>query len=75
LDAEGLTRIESLAEKAMVQGKRALFILKEQGQVNAVLDLVRARKATLISLMPQRGSLEDLFMREVQDQHRGGLPQ
>jgi len=75
LDAEGLARLETMAEKVVAHGQRVLFILKGQGQVNEVLDLVRARKALLISLTPQKGSLEDLFVREVGRQHPGDLPQ
>jgi ABC-2 type transport system ATP-binding protein len=75
LDAEGLARLETMAEKVVAHGQRVLFILKGQGQVNEVLDLVRARKALLISLTPQKGSLEDLFVREVGRRHPGDLPQ
>jgi hypothetical protein len=33
-----------------------------------VLDVIRAAKATLISVTPHQSSLEDLFMKEVRDQ-------
>jgi hypothetical protein len=36
--------------------------------VNEVLERIRTAKAKLISLTPQNGSLEDLFMREVREQ-------
>ena len=75
LDAEGLARLGTMAEKVVAHGPRVLFILKGQGQVNEVLDLVRARKAALISLTPQKSSLEDLFIQEVQEQHPGVLSQ
>jgi len=48
------------------QGERLLVVLPGQDQLNEVLDLIRARQAALISVTPQKSSLEDLFMREVQ---------
>src|SRR5438093_8217268 len=45
---------------------RDLVLLPGQDQLNEVLDLIRARQAMLISVTPQKSSLEDLFMREVQ---------
>ncbi len=68
LDAEGVERVRKVAESVIPQGERLLAVLQGQNQVNEVLDLVRARKASLISVTPQKSSLEDLFMREVQQQ-------
>jgi hypothetical protein len=42
-----------------------LVVLKSQQQVGGALEIIRAAKASLISLNPQKGSLEDLFIREV----------
>ena len=68
LDAEGVERVRKIAESLILQGARLLAVLQGQHQVNEVLDLIRARKASLISVTPQKSSLEDLFMREVQQQ-------
>jgi len=74
LDAEGMERVRKIAESVIPQGERLLAVLQGQHQVNEVLDLIRARKASLISVTPQKSSLEDLFMREVQQQSVEGTP-
>ena len=63
----------SIAESVIPQEARLLAVLQGQNQVNEVLDLVRTRKASLISVTPQKSSLEDLFMREVQQQSVEGV--
>jgi ABC-2 type transport system ATP-binding protein len=42
-----------------------LVVLKSQQQVEGALEIIRSAKASLVSLNPQKGSLEDLFIREV----------
>jgi hypothetical protein len=49
-----------------MQGDRMLVVLKSQQQVGGALEIIRAAKASLVSLTPQKGSLEDLFIREVE---------
>lgn len=66
LTQEGLAHLRPLADKVVVQGDRMLIVLKSQQQVGAALEIVRAAKACLVSLNPQKGSLEDLFIREVE---------
>lgn len=65
LDRDGEESVRKIAAKVISQGDRVLVTLQGQGQVNQLLDLVRVRKASLISLTPHQSSLEDLFMREV----------
>jgi ABC-2 type transport system ATP-binding protein len=74
LDAEGVERVRKIAEAVIPQGARLLAVLQGQDQVNEVLDLVRGRKASLISVTPHTSSLEDLFMREVEQQSVEGTP-
>ena len=71
LGAEGVAEIKHLGERVIIQGERVLVTLNGQTPVDEVLDLIRARKASLISLTPQKSSLEDLFMREVHDRQTG----
>ena len=66
LNPDGMERVRKIAESVIPQGERLLVVLPGQDQLNEVLDLIRARQATLISVTPQKSSLEDLFMREVQ---------
>jgi hypothetical protein len=42
-----------------------LVVLKSQQQVGGALEIIRAAKASLVSLNPQKGSLEDFFIREA----------
>lgn len=70
-DGEGLAHVQPMVERIVAQGDRTLLVLKGQEQVNGVLDVIRAAKATLISMTPQQSSLEDLFMKEV---HEQGVP-
>jgi ABC-2 type transport system ATP-binding protein len=73
LDPQGVECVKKIAESVIPQGERLLAVLPGQDQVNEVLDLIRARKASLISMTPQKSSLEDLFMKEVQQQSVEGV--
>jgi ABC-2 type transport system ATP-binding protein len=65
LTREGLDHLRPLTEKVVMQGDRMLVVLKSQQQVEGALEIIRSAKASLVSLNPQKGSLEDLFIREV----------
>jgi ABC-2 type transport system ATP-binding protein len=65
LTPEGLDHLRPLTDKVVMQGDRMLVVLKSQQQVGGALEIIRAAKACLVSLTPQKGSLEDLFIREV----------
>jgi len=69
LTPEGLDHLRPLTDKVVMQGDRMLVVLKSQQQVGGALEIIRAAKASLVSLNPQKGSLEDLFIREVKE-HR-----
>jgi len=60
--------VRPMVERVSAQGGRTLLVLKGQAQLNGVLDVIRAAKATLISVTPHQSSLEDLFMKEVHGQ-------
>lgn len=74
LDGEGVAQLATMTTHVGARGPRVFCVLRGQGQVNELLDLARARRATLVSLTPQKSSLEDLFIREVREQHPEGLP-
>jgi ABC-2 type transport system ATP-binding protein len=65
LGSEGLVRLRQLADRVIIQGPQVLAVLPSRQQVGQVLEIIRGAKATLVSLTPQKGSLEDLFIREV----------
>jgi len=66
LTHEGLDHLRPLTDKVVMQGDLMLVVLKSQQQVGGALEIIRAAKARLVSLTPQKGSLEDLFIREVE---------
>lgn len=66
LTPEGLDHLRPLTDKVVMQGDLMLVVLKSQQQVGDALEIIRAAKARLVSLNPQKGSLEDLFIREVE---------
>jgi len=65
LTPEGLDHLRPLTDKVVMQGDRMLVVLKSQQQVGGALEIIRESKACLVSLTPQKWSLEDLFIREV----------
>jgi ABC-2 type transport system ATP-binding protein len=65
LGSEGLARLRQLADRVIVQGTQVLAVLPGRQHVGPVLEIIRGARATLVSLTPQKGSLEDLFIREV----------
>jgi ABC-2 type transport system ATP-binding protein len=68
LNAEGLAHAHPLLQRSVRQNDRTLLVLKGHEHLNGLLDVIRASKATLLSITPQKSSLEELFMREVQEQ-------
>lgn len=65
LGPEGLARLRQLADRVIVQNTQALVVLPSRQHVGPALEVIRGVKATLVSLTPHKGSLEDLFIREV----------
>lgn len=65
LSAEGLEHLRPLTDKIVTQGERLLAVLKQPRDVDSALDIIRAAKATVVSLTPHRSSLEDLFIKLV----------
>ncbi|MBI3356796.1 MAG: ABC transporter ATP-binding protein [Nitrospirae bacterium] len=75
LSPDGLEHLRPLAEKIVAQGNRLLVVLKHPRDVESALNIVRAAKATLISLTPHKSSLEDLFIGMVKGQQSYGSDQ
>jgi ABC-2 type transport system ATP-binding protein len=65
LSEEAMEHLRPLTEKLFMRGNQALVVLKSQHQVANALEIVRAAKGELVSLTPQKSSLEELFIREV----------
>ncbi|MCP9439581.1 MAG: ABC transporter ATP-binding protein [Nitrospira sp.] len=62
---EALERMRSFAKKVVLQGEQVMVVLASQQDVDRAIDLVRSVKGKVVSLTPQKASLEDLFIREA----------
>ena len=58
-------RIQSLSNRTVASGAEILLEVPGDGTVEKLVDLVRADGGRIISITPNTGSLEALFMREV----------
>jgi ABC-2 type transport system ATP-binding protein len=65
LSPEGIEQLRPLATKVVLHGERIMAVLSSQRQVDEALEILRVNKAKLVSLVPHKASLEDLFIREA----------
>jgi len=65
LSPEGIEQLRPLATKVVLHGERIMLVLSSQRQVDEALEILRVNKAKLVSLVPHKASLEDLFIREA----------
>lgn len=64
LSEAALVGVQKLATGLVRRGHQVLIKLDNEGRVNEVLDVILKQKARVISLMPHKRSLEDLFLTE-----------
>ncbi len=60
--------VTKVATRVLQRGRQCLVVLPKPDLVEEVLTAVRSQGGTLVSVMPQKGSLEELFLRDA------GLP-
>jgi ABC-2 type transport system ATP-binding protein len=65
LTEEAASEATSRGGAVVRQGRQALIKLNDQHRVDDVLDLIRRHSGRLISLVPHKRSLEDLFLEEA----------
>jgi ABC-2 type transport system ATP-binding protein len=65
LSPAGIEQLRPLATKVVLHGERIMAVLSSQRQVDEALEILRVNKAKLVSLVPHKASLEDLFIREA----------
>jgi ABC-2 type transport system ATP-binding protein len=65
LPPEGIEELRPLAIKTVLHGERVMTIFASQRQVDEALEVLRVHKAKLVSLVPHKASLEDLFIRKA----------
>jgi ABC-2 type transport system ATP-binding protein len=69
LTAAGLREVERIAGKVVRSGRQSLITLTDTTRMEHLLDVVRRDKGCLVSLVPNKRSLEDLFLEEVKAQN------
>ena len=62
LDGEGMNAARKIAERVTVQGDRVVLIVPTQRDVDALLDLIRSRHASVVALTTHKKSLETLYL-------------
>jgi ABC-2 type transport system ATP-binding protein len=65
ISAEVFDRASAMAARTMARGSEMLFEVPGDGSVEKLIDLVRAAGGRILSVTPQRESLEDVFLRET----------
>jgi ABC-2 type transport system ATP-binding protein len=58
-------RLRGMAAKAVVNGAQTLLVFEQETMVNDALAVLQAGGGRLVSLVRQKSSLEDLFIKEV----------
>jgi len=68
IPAERVRAIAEAATRVLQQGRRALVVLPGHERLEEVLAAIRTQGGTLVSVTPQKGSLEELFLQQTHDQ-------
>ena len=73
--ADQLPAITSVATRVLQRGSHCLIALSGHDRVEEILAVIREHKGTLVSVTPQKGSLEELFLDQANNlrgPHGGG---
>ncbi|MDY7033223.1 MAG: ABC transporter ATP-binding protein [Thermodesulfobacteriota bacterium] len=65
LGDKGIEQVQRIAKRTTIRDERVLITVDKKEDEQEVLRIIRKNKGELISLIPQRESLEDLFMEEL----------
>jgi ABC-2 type transport system ATP-binding protein len=66
LSDAGVAEAERLGATVIRRGKQVLIKLEDEAKVNHLLEIVRRHAGRMVSLVPHKRSLEDLFLKEVE---------
>jgi ABC-2 type transport system ATP-binding protein len=66
LQSKKLDSIQGLASRVVDMGNQCLIVLPDPERLDEAIMAIRSRGGRLISVAPQKGSLEDLFLQQVQ---------
>ena len=65
IKADGIPAITSAATRVLQRGQHSLIMLPGPDRLEETLAVIRAQGGTLISVTPQKGSLEELFLEQA----------
>lgn len=65
IKADGIPAITSAATRVLQRGQHSLIMLPGPDRLEGTLAVIRAQGGTLISVTPQKGSLEELFLEQA----------
>lgn len=65
IKADGIPAITSAATRVLQRGQHSLIMLPGPDRLEETLAVIRAQGGTLISVTPQKGSLEELFLQQA----------
>ena len=67
VEGQAAATVQSLATKTVISGGRTLLIFDKDSAVDEALSVVQQERWRLVSLVRQKASLEDLFIKEVSE--------
>lgn len=62
---EGNAVIKAKAQRLLQRGNRCWMVLPDQSELENVLDAIRRSGGKLVSVIPHKGSLEDIFLEQT----------
>jgi ABC-2 type transport system ATP-binding protein len=65
LHGEAVAEILGIGATVVARGNQALISVSDEAGVNKCLEILRQRNGRLVSLLPHKQSLEDLFLKEA----------
>ncbi|MEQ1844148.1 MAG: ABC transporter ATP-binding protein [Nitrospira sp.] len=65
LHGEAVAEILGVGATVVARGNQALISVSDEAGVNKCLEILRQRNGRLVSLLPQKQSLEDIFLKEA----------
>ena len=65
LKGDEIAELKNMAARVLQQGQRCLVVLQDSTRLEETLAVLQARGGRLISVIPQKGSLENLFFHET----------
>jgi ABC-2 type transport system ATP-binding protein len=66
IQVDEMIDVKATASRISQQGRRSLIALSQPDRLEEILEIIRKRGGKLISVIPQKGSLEELFPQQTE---------